>query len=200
MIQPRFSVITVNFNNCNGLKRTIESVIDQNFADFEYIIIDGGSTDGSIDVIRTYERYVTYWVSEPDGGAYEAMNKAVLVAKGGHCIFMNSGDEFYAPCVLSEVMKYGNKYDLGVGISIGIENGREVNRVYPPQELSLLFLENYSIIHQAAFLRTNLLKKHGYDTSYRIVADWKYMLTEYLTQLYVYKPFPITICKLLVKN
>ena len=77
----KYSIITVNYNNKEGLRKTIESVINQTFQDFEYIVIDGGSTDGSLEVINHYAEKITYWVSEPDKGVYNAMNKGIKVAK-----------------------------------------------------------------------------------------------------------------------
>lgn len=195
MKYPRFSVITVSFNNREGLQRTMQSVLSQDFTDFEYVVVDGGSTDGSVDVIKNYSEKLAYWVSEPDGGVYYAMNKAVAQARGTHCIFMNSGDELYSSTVLSEVAEYGFDYDLAVGVSSNVMDGKETCRVYPPQRMSLLFWENYSVIHQAVFMRTSLLKKFPYDTCYRIVADWKHMLTLYLNQNYRYRALPIVICK-----
>ena len=93
MSQRKFSIITINYNNKEGLRKTIESVVGQSFRDFEYIIIDGGSTDGSIEVIKEYAGKVDYWVSEPDKGIYHAMNKGVLQAHGGKhsasCVFFS---------------------------------------------------------------------------------------------------------------
>lgn len=83
----KLSVITINYNNCSGLKKTIESVVNQTATQFEYIVIDGGSTDGSVDVIKEYSDKIDYWVSEPDRGIYNAMNKGIDVAKGEYCIF-----------------------------------------------------------------------------------------------------------------
>ena len=85
----KVSVITINYNNCDGLSRTIESVVKQSFKEYEYIVIDGGSTDGSADVIRKYADKIDYWVSESDKGIYNAMNKGIDVAKGEYCNFMN---------------------------------------------------------------------------------------------------------------
>jgi len=194
-MKPRFSVITVNYNNAEGLERTLKSVISQDYENFEYIVIDGGSTDGSVDIIKKHSDRISYWVSEPDGGVYEAMNKAVKIAKGEHSIFMNSGDEFYSSSVLSEVARYGDSYDLAVGISLNVSMGRKFTKVFPPQELSLLFWENYSVVHQAAFMRTAMLREKLYDISYRIVADWKYMFSEYLSREYNYIPLPVVVCK-----
>ena len=88
----KLSIITVNYNDAKGLERTIKSVISQSYQDFEFIIIDGGSSDGSLDIIKKYERHIDYWVSEPDGGIYQGMNIGLRQAKGDYVNFMNSGD------------------------------------------------------------------------------------------------------------
>ena len=89
---PKLSIITINLNNAQGLEKTIKSVVSQTYSDYEYIIIDGASTDGSVDVIQEYRNKITYWVSEPDTGIYNAMNKGILKATGEYCQFLNSGD------------------------------------------------------------------------------------------------------------
>lgn len=89
---PLISIITVSYNAVNSIEETILSVINQNFKDFEYIIIDGGSTDGTLDIIKKYQDKITFWVSEPDKGIYDAMNKAISYAKGKYICFINSGD------------------------------------------------------------------------------------------------------------
>ena len=91
----KYSIITVNYNNREGLRKTIESVIHQTFRDFEFIVIDGGSTDGSAEVLKEYDAQIDYWVSEPDGGIYQGMNKGIRKAQGEYLNFMNSGDCFY---------------------------------------------------------------------------------------------------------
>lgn len=91
----KLSIITINYNNREGLRKTIESVVAQTTREFEYIVIDGGSTDGSVDVIKEFSDYIDYWVSEPDKGIYNAMNKGVKVAHGDYCQFLNSGDWLY---------------------------------------------------------------------------------------------------------
>ena len=88
----KLSIITVNKNNAAGLKQTMESVISQDFDDYEYIVIDGGSSDESTAVIRQYEHKLAYWVSEPDSGIFNAMNKGIGKASGEYCLFLNSGD------------------------------------------------------------------------------------------------------------
>lgn len=91
----KLSIITINYDNKEGLLKTILSVVNQINHDYEYIIIDGGSNDGSVDIIKDYADKIDYWVSSKDKGIYNAMNKGIDVAKGEYCIFMNSGDTFY---------------------------------------------------------------------------------------------------------
>ena len=95
MKKNKISVITINYNNKSGLEKTIQSVISQTYFELEYIIIDGGSSDGSIDVIKKYENKIDYWISEQDKGIYNAMNKGIAQAHGEYCNFMNSGDCFH---------------------------------------------------------------------------------------------------------
>ena len=109
------SIITINYNNAAGLEKTIKSVISQTCKRYEFIIIDGGSKDGSKDIIEKYQDQITYWVSEPDNGIYNAMNKGVKVAKGEYCIFMNSGDIFVDNDVIRDVFNIGFSADIITG-------------------------------------------------------------------------------------
>ena len=88
----KLSIITINLNNCKGLEKTIKSVISQRFTDYEFIVIDGGSDDESLECIKAHRNYIHYWVSEPDKGIYNAMNKGIAQAEGDYCLFLNSGD------------------------------------------------------------------------------------------------------------
>ena len=92
---PKLSIITINYNNLEGLKKTFESVFMQTYQDFEYIVIDGGSTDGSKEYIAENADKINYWVSEPDKGVYHAMNKGIMKANGEYLLFINSGDELF---------------------------------------------------------------------------------------------------------
>ena len=126
----KYSIITVNYNNKEGLRRTIESVIHQTFHDYEFIIIDGGSTDGSMDVLKEYDAQINYWVSEPDSGIYNAMNKGIAKAKGEYLNFMNSGDCFYTADVLEKVSLYNSNADFIVGTIITIARPIKVTLLY----------------------------------------------------------------------
>jgi glycosyltransferase involved in cell wall biosynthesis len=168
----KFSVITINYNEGEGLLRTIQSVVGQTATDFEYIIIDGGSTDQSVDHIRHYASRIAYWVSEPDGGIYPAMNKGVAQAHGDYCIFMNAGDSFHHPRVLEEVSALLDA-DILVG-KVYTDKGKEM--LYQPSEVSMYFLYASTFPHQGTFMRTKLLRRHPYDESLRIASDWKFFL------------------------
>ncbi|MBQ9204620.1 MAG: glycosyltransferase [Prevotella sp.] len=167
----KLSIITVNYNDAEGLERTIKSVITQTFRDFEFIIIDGGSTDNSIEVIRRYENAINYWVSEKDGGIYPGMNKGLRQAKGEYINFMNGGDSFHAPDVLERIFNLETNADIITGAHAGSphpnvgENG-----------VTLLDLYTGAVDHQASFIRREVALRHPYDERYRIVSDWKFFI------------------------
>lgn len=164
----RFSIITINYNHKEGLRRTIESVVRQTNTDYEYIIIDGGSTDGSVDIIRQHACDISYWVSEKDNGVYNAMNKGIAHANGDYLIFMNSGDCFHTPSAL-DTMK-GYQEDIICGQVSTFPSGHH------KPTISLVDLLRISLPHQAMFIKRELLLKHPYDENYKILSDWKFCL------------------------
>ena len=94
-MKPKISIITINYNNFEGLKKTIKSVINQTWKDYEYIVIDGGSNDGSVEYLKSLDNTINFWVSEADNGVYHAMNKGINKANGEYLLFLNSGDHFF---------------------------------------------------------------------------------------------------------
>lgn len=172
----RYSVITINYNNADGLHKTIQSVVSQTSKDYEYIVIDGGSSDGSIDVIKKYADQIHYWVSERDKGIYNAMNKGIAQAQGDYCIFMNSGDIFYDDKVLERVSKNGCTEEIIVGTTVTDDN--RIMSPNPTREISLYHLYSGAISHQASFISTKKLKSNPYDEGLRIVSDWKFFVQE----------------------
>lgn len=179
----KLSIITINYNNRDGLRKTIESVVAQTTRDFEYIIIDGGSTDGSVDVIKEYADYIDYWVSESDKGIYNAMNKGVAVAHGDFCLFLNSGDWLFSNYTLKALLPQicldtdiitGNIYFKLTNGSIKKFNG-EI-----PNSLSIPFFLNNTLPHQSTLIKTLLLKKRKYKETYRIISDWVFLFDSYL--------------------
>lgn len=171
----KYSIITINYNNVEGLSQTIKSIVSQTFIDYEFIIIDGGSTDGSVELIKQYTANITYWVSEKDNGIYNAMNKGIIHAQGEYCIFMNSGDYFYDDNVLKQINVINAEEDVIVG-KVSINRSGMIMSPPPIRELSLYHLYSGAIPHQGAFIRTSLLKKYPYDESLRIAADWKFFV------------------------
>ena len=190
-MKKKVTVITINLNNLEGLKRTAESVIAQTSRDFEYIVIDGGSTDGSREYIARLPR-VDYWVSEPDKGIYNAMNKAVRMAQGEYCIFMNSGDAFFAPDVLDQVIPLLNGGDFYVGQPMLMRDD-QMERGHMPDTMTLEFLLEDSINHQCTFTRTAILKESPYNENNKIVSDWEKFFREWLFHDRSYIPMDITV-------
>ncbi len=170
----KFTIITVNYNNSLGLSQTIGSLIDQTYKDFEYIIIDGGSTDGSVDIIRESEKHISYWISEKDNGIYHAMNKGIAQAHGDYCLFLNSGDYLYDKSVLEHISEVISDEDILVG-RIYSKDGRNIF-LPPTREISFYYLYSATIPHQSSFIKTVLLKQYPYDENMKIVSDWKFFL------------------------
>lgn len=139
-MRNKVTIITVNYNNLEGLKRTIPSVLSQTFHDYEYIVIDGGSTDGSKEYIESQQQGLTYWVSERDKGIYPAMNKGIAQAHGEYCIFMNSGDHFFSSVALEQAALELDGTDFCVGKTIVIDE-RLAYLCTPPQKLSFNFIK-----------------------------------------------------------
>lgn len=168
---PKVTIITVCFNVENELDLTIKSVLSQTYSDIEYIIVDGGSKDGSMDIIKGYGNKIGRWISEPDKGVYDAMNKGVESATGEWVLFMNAGDSFYDQNVLNEI--FAKDYDDNVGVIYG-----DVNLVFPSCGTILKKMDGLkgyeqpmSICHQASLTRTKYLKEIKFDLSYKIAAD-----------------------------
>lgn len=164
----KFSIISINYNHKEGLIRTIKSVLCQNNDNYEYIIIDGGSSDGSVDVIKDNAANIAYWISEKDNGVYHAMNKGVAKAKGDYLIFMNSGDCFHSPEALNAVVQY--QEDIVCGQVSTFPSGHH------KPTISLVDLLRISLPHQAMFIKRELLTRHPYDEKYKILSDWKFCL------------------------
>lgn len=186
----KLSVITINYNNRDSLKKTIESVVNQTYKDFEYIIIDGGSTDGSVEVLKEYSDKIDYWVSEPDKGIYNAMNKGIDIAKGEYCIFLNSGDSFCNYQTLSLSVPFLDGTDVVAGYA-KLDTGEIV--IYP-KEITLQSLYNHQQpCHQSSFIKTELLKKHRYDEKYKLVSDWKFFIHIFIYDNSSFKPIDIVV-------
>lgn len=175
---PQLSIITINYNNCKGLQNTIRSVIKQRWRDFEWIVIDGGSSDGSENLVEENERYFSYWCSEPDKGVYDAMNKGICKATGKYCLFLNSGDWLLNENVLSNVFDKKHDKDFLVGWIERQKNGKSViDRGFDTENITIRHLLRNSLPHQATFIKRELFGRYGcYDDSLVVVSDWKFFL------------------------
>jgi len=172
----KLSIITINLNNVDGLQKTLDSVASQTFYDFEHIVIDGGSTDGSEKVINNYS-HIAKWVSEKDNGIYHAMNKGIRMAEGEYCLFLNSGDYLKDETILYQVFNSSINEDV-VCCANYIEMGKNSYISYPPQDVTLYSFVCGFLNHSGAgFIKRALFEKYGYyDESMKISADWKFYL------------------------
>lgn len=173
----KISVITVCYNAREDIGKTIESVIAQTAADLEYIIIDGGSTDGTLELIRDYQKkFPITIVSEPDKGIYEAMNKGARLATGEWLNFMNAGDHFFKATVIADSLP---SLDTAYDIVYGDTEVRYKDFKFIKQEPAPEHLWRGPVCHQSAFIKAAALKEHPYDTDSRLIADFKFFLDIY---------------------
>lgn len=170
----KLSIITINYNNCEGLRETILSVVEQTCKQFEWIIVDGGSQDGSVALLEQYRSYFSYWCSETDKGIYNAMNKGLQHAHGDYCLFLNSGDRLTNNRIIEQVM-HELSGDVWCARSFYHDGDRiwGKSRRLSSETFSVSTLARMSLPHQSTFIRTQLLHAYGgYDESYHLLADW----------------------------
>jgi glycosyltransferase involved in cell wall biosynthesis len=170
---PTLSIITINFNNLEGLHRSMQSVFSQSYKAVEFIIIDGGSVDGSVDLIEKHTDKIDYWVSEPDNGIYNAMNKGITVAKGDYLFFLNSGDEFFADDVIEKCQPYfEEKNTCLTGNVVFFEGDQAISTKKHPEQMTFKYATSRIISHQATFIRREAFEKYGlYNEKNKIVSD-----------------------------
>lgn len=178
---PKLSIITVNLNDYKGLEKTLKSVWEnQSFSDFEHIVIDGASTDGSVDVIKRYANKLAYWVSEPDSGIYNAMNKGILKAKGDYLLFLNGGD-WLADDVLCKVFSNDYNEDFIYGNFTYVYRDNKTRYREFEDEINFTTVFNDSLGHQSTFIKRSLFDKELYREDYKIISDWIFFV-KYIIQ------------------
>jgi glycosyltransferase involved in cell wall biosynthesis len=183
----KLSIITINRNNADGLKKTIESVANQNYKDFEYIVIDGASTDNSVEVIKSYLNIVSYYISESDKGVFDAMNKGIKHATGEFLLFLNSGDYFNNDNVLLNVIEELNE-DIVIGKCNIIKEGEIVYITNSFNRITLNTLILNSLPHQAMFFKRTLFDKYGlYRDDLKLMGDWEFCIRTIILENVKYK-------------
>ena len=200
-------IVTINKDNKDGLEKTILSVINQTkFDEINYIVIDGGSEDGSKDIVKKYKKYFGWSTTRKDKGIYNAMNKSLEHLKGEYVLFLNSGDYLVSNDVISKVLKYlhGETFIYGDEVlrykqkRIGVVS-KEVSYVeiekplYFPPIINDGFFSTNALPHQATFIKTDYMKTHPYDENYRIISDWIMFREGVLENKVSYKHIPVVI-------
>ncbi len=192
--KPLISIITVTYNAVNSVDTTIRNILNQTYKWYELVIIDGGSTDGTVQIIQEYNDKLSYWISENDNGVYDAMNKGISHSHGDWVIFMNSGDLFATNSVLEDVFSK-NKIKSYISILYGntiVKNTSKI--IIPPAALKKGFFHFETICHQSIFFRREAFNTIGYfNTQFKIVADRAWLLKSSIMKL-PSQYLPINIC------
>lgn len=190
----KLTIITICYNDREGLRRTLESVKRQTVRDFQYVVIDGGSKDGSAELLDEYADVIDYGVSEPDGGIYNAMNKGISHAEGDYCLFLNGGDYLYSYDTIERVLPLLGSADFMTGDTESIHDDGSVSLWPSVNKVTVYLMAMYSLSHQATFIRTALLKARPYREDLRIVSDWEQMFYELIIRDRTYCRLPLKIC------
>lgn len=189
----KISIITINFNNSEGLEKTIQSVAKQIYNNIEYLIIDGGSVDNSSAIAKSYEDKISYFISEPDNGIYHAMNKGIKQSTGDYLLFLNSGDQLIDELVIQKVIESGLIEDLVYGNLLFLDNKKEWTWSFS----DILTFEHFyqsTIPHPSTFIKKQLFEKVGYyDENLKIVSDWKFFILATARFNCTYKHIPMII-------
>ncbi len=189
------SIITVVFNGAKTLEQTIQSVLNQTYKNFEYIIIDGGSTDGTIEVIKKYEKHISFWISEPDKGLYDAMNKGIGFANG-EIIGMINSDDWYEPNAIEIIIEayklhpekrifHGDRFDI-------LENGTKRIRKFNPSRLKFLYY-GMTYNHPSMFVHRDKYQDDLYNINLKSHSDYQFVLESFLNNPNIFLYIPITI-------
>lgn len=168
----KVSIITINLNNLHGLHKTMESVLAQDSSLYEWIIIDGGSTDGSMELIKQNHDKITYWVSEADSGIYEAMNKGVDVSSGDYLLFLNSGDCLANSSIISSFIRKQFDSDIIYGNAIVVdEKDKVIDKYYAPDFIRLSYFWSHSLNHQSTFFHKRCFEQFRYNEQNHVASD-----------------------------
>jgi glycosyltransferase involved in cell wall biosynthesis len=194
---PLITVITVVYNSKSYIRRTIESILDQSYKNIEYIIIDGNSNDGTIDIIKEYSPHISFWISENDNGIYDAMNKGISLASGEWINFMNAGDIFYCKKTIEDIFNkkpfaniiYGDVETVYNDYSI-IHKAGNIKKITQKMQFS----------HQSAFIKRNFHTKKYYDINFSLSSDFKNIVEWYIEDQNNFQYIPLVVSSVNVRG
>ncbi|OBX23247.1 MULTISPECIES: glycosyltransferase [Bizionia] len=188
------TIITINYNNLEGLRRTMLSVLNQSYKSVEYIIIDGNSNDGSSTFIEEYSDDLAFWVSEPDDGIYQAMNKGINKASGDYILFLNSGDYLVSDFILEKAITYDFQEDLIYGNLLLFNNRKPEIKEFPKILGFSYFFDKGYLPHPATFIKRSLFNTiHYYREDFKIVSDWDFLVSAVCKHNVSYKHIDLLI-------
>lgn len=192
----KISIITINYNNREGLQKTIESVASQTNKTFEYIVVDGGSTDGSAEIIKDNCHFIDKWVSEPDKGIYNAMNKGVQMSSGEYCLFLNSGDLLHDNNVFERLTKHTFDKDIYFGEIVATNGGKAKKRgkYSLNEEITLLTIYEGYFHHAGSFIKRDLMIKYPYREDLKICSDRQFFIQSIIIDNCSYGSIKTPIC------
>jgi len=197
-INPKISIVTVSYNTIAIIEETILSIINQTYTNIEYMIIDGGSTDGTINIINKYSNKISYWISENDKGIYDAMNKAINIASGEWIIFINAGDKLYSNTIISDIFSNSQNYaDVYYGDHIIESFHKQIVKIgNNPFYYKSSGYRSMGFSHQTVFVKTELARNELFDLSFKCCADYKMIYNLYKNgNTFCYIPKIISIIK-----
>lgn len=184
----KLSIITINYNNAAGLRQTFDSISKQTCRDFEYVVVDGNSNDGSKEVVKEYQEYINKWVSEPDTGIYNAMNKGARMSSGEYMLFLNSGDFLHSDNVIAKLLN--EQFDEDIVSCSVLSFDDKLSRIWlPPKNVSLYtFIGGGSMSHPSTLIKRSIFDKvGGYIENYRIISDWCFFIDSMIVHNCTYK-------------
>ncbi len=192
----KISIVTINYNNREGLQKTIESVASQTNRTFEYIVVDGGSTDGSAEIIKDNCHFIDKWVSEPDKGIYNAMNKGVQMSSGEYCLFLNSGDLLHDNNVFERLSKHKFYKDIYFGEVIGTNDGKanKWGKYSLNEEITLLTIYEGHFHHAGSFIKRELMIKYPYREDLKICSDRQFFIQSIIIDNCSYGSIKTPVC------